>query len=39
VFLGASRTRSGEKSSSKRDVVVKSLLNTRSGEVGRLKRG
>ncbi|QCD94494.1 hypothetical protein DEO72_LG5g2578 [Vigna unguiculata] len=35
----ASMTRSGEKSSPKRDVVVKSLLNAHSGEVGRLKQG
>jgi len=39
VFLGASRNCSGKKSSPKRDMVVKSLLNARSGEVGRLKRG
>ena len=39
VFLGTSVTRSGEKSSPKRDVVVKSLLNARSGEVGWLRRG
>jgi len=39
VFLGASMTRSGEKSSLKRDEVVKPLFHSRSGEVGWLKRG
>jgi len=39
VFLGASMTCSGEKSSPKRDAVVKPLLNASSGEVGWLKRG
>ena len=39
MFLGINITRSGEKSSPKRDVVVKSLLNAHSGEVGWLKRG
>ena len=33
------RSRSGEKSSPKRDEVVQPLLHTRSGKVGWLKRG
>jgi len=39
VFLGASMTRSGEKSLPKRDEVVKPLFHAHSGEVGWLKRG
>ncbi|QCD82473.1 hypothetical protein DEO72_LG2g2812 [Vigna unguiculata] len=33
------RSRSGEKSSPKRDEVVQPLFHARSGEVGWLKRG
>ena len=39
MFLGASMTRSGEKSLPKRDEVVKPLFHAHSGEVGWLKRG
>jgi len=34
VFLGAGMTRSGEKSSPKRDDLVKPLFHTRLGEMG-----
>ncbi|QCD89675.1 hypothetical protein DEO72_LG4g621 [Vigna unguiculata] len=38
VCLGERGSRSGEKVSPKRDIVVKPLFHTRSGEVVQLKR-